>query len=143
MRAEDLLGTWRLVRFTAVGADGMRKLPYGQEAQGLLVYAADGWMSAVLSRADRGPFASESMERAGAATADEKVRAFDGYTSYAGRYAIDGEEVRHTVAQALVPTMVGQTLRRRARLEDGTLSLSYEVQGRKQSYHYELVWRRP
>lgn len=143
MEPKDVAGTWRLNEFVAESNDGRRVHPYGPDASGLLVYATDGWMSAVLSRRDRGSFGSNTMERAGAATDDDKLRAFDGYTSYAGRYAIEGDVVRHTVEDALVPTMVGQTLERRARLEDGVLILSYEVEGRKRTYRYELRWSRP
>ena len=100
-------------------------------------------MSAVLCRKDRGPFASPSLELAATASDDARLRAFDGYTSYAGRYAIEGDEVAHTVECSLVPTLVGTTLRRRARLEGGVLTLRYDVAGRKRAYAYELRWSRP
>ena len=142
MLAEDIVGAWRLDQFFAEGPGGRRRFPYGEDAKGLLLYSADGWVSAVLHRGERGGFSSQSLERAGQATEVDKARAFDGYTSYAGRYTIDGDVVRHEVAHALVPTLVGQTLERRARLHDGALSLSYEVAGRNRTYVYVLHWSR-
>ena len=142
MLVEDIVGAWRLDRFFSESPDRRRRYPYGEDAKGLLLYSADGWVSAVLHRGDRAGFASESMERAGHASEADKVRAFDGYTSYAGRYSVDGDVVRHEVAHALVPTLVGQTLERQVRLHDGALSLSYEVGGRTQTYVYVLHWSR-
>lgn len=143
MEVSDIVGAWRLVSFFAEGPDGRRVFPYGEDAQGFLVYAADGWMSAVLSRVDRGDFGQVGFAQAARASEADKARAFDGYTSYAGRYRIDGDTVEHTVACSLVPTMVGKTLRRRGRFEDETLVLDYDVQGRKHVYRYELRWSRP
>lgn len=141
MDPKSIEGAWSLDAFVIRRADGTTKHPYGEAAQGSLLYA-EGRVSAVLSRVPRGDFAVGSLERAHAASDVQKARAFDGYTSYAGRYAIDGDVVRHHVELSLVPTLVGQTLERRAAFDGAQLVLTYEVEGRGGKHHYELRWSR-
>ena len=43
----DLLGTWRLLEWTA-SAEGTVSYPFTKEASGRLIYAADGMMAAFL-----------------------------------------------------------------------------------------------
>eukprot|EP00977_Amphora_coffeiformis_P001448 scaffold294_cov221-Amphora_coffeaeformis.AAC.4 len=47
------LGVWDLVSFHAQAADGTRTYPHGPHSWGQLMYTADGYMSAHLSRQDK------------------------------------------------------------------------------------------
>jgi hypothetical protein len=47
------------------------------------------------------------------------------------------------VEWSLLPSLVGETLRRDVRLEVDELVLGYDVEGRKHRYRYELRWTRP
>lgn len=133
----DLVGAWRLVDFHIHFDDGRPSVePFGPGAQGLLVYSADGWMSAILSRADRPGLDVPRLEAAHRATDTSKARAFDGYLSYGGRWRIEGDTVVHTVQWALVPDIVGREQRRRFRFADG-LVLAYRGGART----YQLRWR--
>lgn len=134
-------GAWTLDAFVVHRADGRTVHPYGEAAQGSLLYV-DGRVSAVLSKAPRGDFTAATLERVHRAPAEDKARAFDGYTSYAGTYAIDGDLVRHHVEMSLVPTLVGTTLERRAAFDGPQLVLRYEVEGRAGTHRYELRWSR-
>ncbi len=149
---EALAGTWRLVDFRVLFEDGRPdRLPYGEEAEGTVIYGLDGWMSAVLGRGDRAPLGSGRLESYQRAEDTDKIAAFDSYLSYVGRWTLERDEVgeavvAHEVVQALVPELVGQTLRRRVQLraEGRQLVLSYGVQpSRGSARSYTLTWERP
>ena len=152
--AESLVGSWQLVDFL-ISSSGDRPPvhPMGEEARGLVLYGADGWMSAVLSRGGRATVGTSSLEAYQEVPAAAKVAAFDSYLSYAGRWSVETDshgvsEVVHRVTEALVPELVGQSLRRRVGLQgqgpQARLSLSYTVQPPGRSARlYTLRWRRP
>ena len=142
-----LLGTWHLVRWDIRYDDGRPPtLPFGDGATGLIVYAADGSMSACIARAGRGRLSSDSVR---SAPESERLAAFESYFQYAGPYAIriaDGrQQVVHSVTQSLNPNFVGtQQVRDMAFGADGqlTLSASDTVPGTSVARHHRLVWSR-
>ena len=139
-----LVGSWELLRCEISFSDGRPSvLPYGAEARGQLVYAADGRVSAVLSRADRAPLGVAGLESAAGAPPAAKAAAFDTYLSYAGRWQLDGESVVHTVELALVPEAVGRDQVRRVSFDGDHLVLTYERTARSGvERRYRLTWRR-
>jgi len=143
IRPADLIGAWRLQGFVIRFSDDRPPLyPFGEEARGVIVYSADGTMSAVLSRADRPPLA-QRLETAGKAPLAARAAAFDSYLSYAGRWTLDGETVTHHVDLALVPDAVGARQQRRAVLDGDRLTLSYAITARSGIVRrYTLDWRR-
>ncbi|MCB9540330.1 MAG: lipocalin-like domain-containing protein [Myxococcales bacterium] len=142
MTADELVGAWRLERFVVERAGRPPVEPFGPDAQGLVVYAADGWMSAVLSAGARAPLGAAGLETAAGADPAAKAAAFDSYLSYAGRWRLEGDEVAHTVELALVPEVVGQTLRRRVRRTPTGIELSYAAPTRGGAATWRLSWRR-
>ncbi len=73
LSAQDLVGTWGLVRFVLSFSDGRPDVyPFGADAKGLIVYSAEGWMSAILSRADRSGFSATRLESASTAPSKKK-----------------------------------------------------------------------
>lgn len=145
MRPEDLVGAWILASFETTFSDGRPPVaPFGPDATGLLLYTADGHMSATLSRADRAPLAGTTLETTRRADDAAKAAAFDSTLTYAGRWHLSGDDVVHEVCHALSPGIVGQRNRRRATLRDGRLALSY-TRGAPSGVTrtFTLVWRRP
>ncbi|MCH9815153.1 MAG: lipocalin-like domain-containing protein [Actinomycetia bacterium] len=152
LTANDLVGAWSLQRFWVTKPDGARFFPYGQDAMGTLLYTATGWMSADLCRADRGSDDIASLEYAASADPDQRLRAYDGYTSYSGRYELQPRipdasgstavDVLHHIELALAPAMIGQTLRRTATLAADELALRYSVRSRSGLDTYRLTWTR-
>jgi hypothetical protein len=45
LKAEDLVGTWRLRSFKNVGSDGSEVYPLGERPVGYIFYNHDGYMS--------------------------------------------------------------------------------------------------
>ena len=146
METEDglarwLVGSWLLERWSIAYPDGRPDaLPFGADALGLLVYAADGWMSATMCRAGRESLAPALAGRAAAA---ERVQAFDGYLAYAGRWSVQGDVVRHDVSMSMNPVLLGTPQLRRAQLDGARLLLTADendAQGR--SRRHAIAWRR-
>lgn len=121
---ESLVGTWRLVDWTASVDDTVTR-PFGGRAEGILTYTEDGRMWATLQRKDRTPLGSGSLA---AATAEQRAAAAAGYLSYAGSYTVDGDRVIHHVEVSLFPDWVGDEQIRLIGWEDGDLVLSTEPQ---------------
>jgi hypothetical protein len=143
LHADQIIGAWELEEWRIGYGDGRAPThPFGTKASGLLLYTADGFMSAGISRPVRPSLGGGSARHVDAAT---KCAAFDGYFHYQGRYAIEGSRVVHTVMQALNPDFVGTRQVREARLTGGVLELSAEdvLPGTSITRHHQLRWRRP
>jgi hypothetical protein len=122
LTADAIVGSWLLVRWSIEYPDGRPPaLPFGEDATGLIVYAADGWMTATMSRRRRAGLSAPTAARASAAS---KARAFDEYLTYGGRWSLDGDAVVHDVMLSMNPTLIGVPQRRSAYLRNGLLDLS-------------------
>ena len=91
---DQLVGTWRLVSWETRYQDGSVIHPMGDAADGFLVYAADGYMAATLSRSNRPAFTTGEMMTA---DVQEKARGWDSYFSYVGRYEIGDGQITHHI----------------------------------------------
>lgn len=148
LTTNPLLGTWHLARWDITYDDGRpATLPYGEDATGLILYTADGHMSACIGRAGRPPLSSASVR---SAPESEQRAAFESWFQYAGPYRLkqrdDGAlQVVHTVTHALNPNFVGTQQVRDVHIDaDGslTLSASDQVPGTTVGRHHRLRWRR-
>ncbi|MFF8909714.1 lipocalin-like domain-containing protein [Streptomyces olivaceoviridis] len=137
-----LLGTWRLVSYTAGSADGEIVHPLGPAPYGLIVYTPEGYMSAQLGRGDRSPLRSARLEDA---EADELARAAAGYVSYGGLFeVVDPTTVEHYVTTSLFPNWIGRSQVRTVRFVGSLLRLAVATPTRLWDAERtaELTWRR-
>lgn len=136
-----LVGAWQLESWTIGYSDSERyTYPYGEDPQGLLVYSADGWMSASIAVRERGEFPSDVPYRK---LPDEmKARAFVSYFHYAGRFRVQDGDVIHYVAQSLNPNFPGTEQLRHAELDGQTLVLSGKDESDGVTRFHTLVWHR-
>ena len=147
MTAEDLrstiIGAWSLVTYESTAVDGTGlSYPLGSDARGIIMYTADGYMSAQIMRSDRRLFAGTDAH---AASEAELAWAAEGYLSYAGPYTVlDGGLIAHHVDVSLLPNWVGGTQYRAARLADSHLQLapSEPIQLDGELRNARLLWRR-
>lgn len=116
-----LVGAWQLVRWSITYEDGAVTEPLGPAAEGLLVYTADGWMSAAIMAAGR-PRLSRGNPRA--APIAERASAFDTYFSYCCRWRVVGRSVEHRVTLSHNPALVGTVQVRRIQMVGRRLTLS-------------------
>lgn len=136
----DVVGRWRILRWEQRYDDGRVTHPLGTALDGYIQYDDDGAMCCIIRRSDRPPFVTGGQWNA---ADSEKARAYDGYLSYAGRYSILGDEIRHQVEHSLFPNWVGGTQVRRARFEAGELLLSARLEdGTSEARTANLAWAR-
>ncbi|GGG93881.1 lipocalin-like domain-containing protein [Staphylococcus pragensis] len=133
---DQLIGTWKLVRYQDEDKDGNIFYPLGEDAKGFIMYNPDGYMSAQLMQQGRKPYASGDLHTG---TKDEMAEAAHGYVAYAGRFELDEENstVYHTMEVSMNPTWLGDTQPREFELEGDTLSI---VNGNVPNQ--KLVWQR-
>lgn len=140
---EYLIGAWMLESYQSSDLDGTNmRYPLGPDARGVIMYTADGYMSAQIMRADRAPFARGDLQ---AADTDELAAAAKGYLAYSGPYSVlDNGVIAHHVDVSLLPNWIGGTQYRAARTGDDRLELSpaepVVIKGKPR--HGVLLWRR-
>ncbi|MGY8955910.1 MAG: lipocalin-like domain-containing protein [Alphaproteobacteria bacterium] len=100
---DDLIGAWELEETYAEAEDGTRSHHMGRDAKGIIMYTADGRMSAIVHLADRFLPADRPSD-------EDRAEAFASYFNYSGRWTLDGDTVSHQLTHALDPNMVGMTL---------------------------------
>ncbi len=107
----NLVGSWKLISCHLKDSNGQTAYPFGKEAQGRLIYEADGRMAVQVMNPNRPRFTSADP----LATSEAEVRAaFGGYTAYYGAYSVNPEEqtIVHHIEAALLPNWVGTEQRR-------------------------------
>ncbi len=137
----DLVGSWQLQSWT-IGYSNRDELtyPFGEDPQGLLIYTADGWMSAAISRRNRPRLPDQQSPRK--ISAELQAQAYSSYFHYAGRYAVNGGDVIHYVTQSLNPDFPGTEQLRHAELDGHTLALTGKDQQGEHTRFHALVWHR-
>ena len=119
-----LIGAWRLTSFIRKTDDEVI-YPFGENAQGSLIYTETGRFSGQVMRPDRPQFVSEDLMKG---TAEEIEANYKGFISYYGRYEFDGENgiVVHHVEGSLFPNWEGQPQKRFFDLSGSQLKLTTE-----------------
>lgn len=132
IEAKDLVGAWTMLRWTALKNGQADGYPMGKDAQGQIIYAAQGRMAALLMRAD-----FKDKPQGSLADADSSI-------AYGGTYRIEGDQVVHDVAFASLPHWIGTPLVRTMAWQDDDLLLKTAPQVSKSGnrYEHELLWRR-
>ena len=134
-------GTYRLVRCTVIYSDGITEHPYGEDAEGLLIYAPTGHFSGHLMRRGVGRFRTGARK----AAAEETRAAFLGYLGYFGTYAVDGAAgtVTHTVLGSWHPNWVGTDQVRHYRRNGAQLVIETPaIRSGGRARFTRLTWRR-
>ena len=132
------LGSWNLVSFEHVLPSGEAALPFGNSPVGLLVYQAEGRMSAQVSTGSPTRLSSDdSLE----ATVEEAAGAWRAYFGYWGCFQVCPEEgvVVHRVQGSSFPNWIGTEQPRHFRF-DGANRLILAT--KSASGRYTLTWQR-
>ena len=118
----NLIGAWTLQSYQARSIDGSTvTYPLGTHPQGIIMYTADGYMSAKLMRSDRPLLSGDDMQPD---ELDELAAAASGYLSYSGPVSVVGDGlVAHRIAISLLPNWIGGTQYRAARVHGSVLEL--------------------
>jgi hypothetical protein len=141
MTPAQFIGSWELESWRMSGADGIWVYPLGADAEGMLIYAPDGYMFAALTAAGRAAFQGDDPLNG---SAYECLMAARSYHSYGGRYRLEEDRIIHAVETALYPNLVGTEQVRYWRFDgDDHLVLTTPPVARAGICGVaELVWRR-
>lgn len=140
---DTLVGAWELVSYVERDSpDGPVRYPHGADAQGLIMYTPDGYMSAQIQSSGRPDY---DRPVACGGTTEQAAAAALGYLAYSGRYSVDEStgDIRHEAKLSLVPNYLGQFHLRHSDLDGDKLTLSSELtlpDGR--TVYSSLVWKR-
>lgn len=136
----DLTGTWKLVAWRRVADDGTVTHPFGQNAHGLLIYAADGRMAVQMTAPNRRTLPTDDP-----LGGDPQLRA-DAYSTclaYFGSYEVEDDAVVHRIDMSLFPNWSGEEQRRPFTYENGELILrTPPTVGPNATVVNEIVWIR-
>jgi hypothetical protein len=127
MLRDGLLGGWELSSFTSrnVDTDEVSR-PLGEHPHGLILYTADGYMSAQLAPETSSP--------------DDDGQ----YIAYGGRFHVneDTATVHHDVTISILPELLQQPQYRDAHLDGDQLALSATATNDGVISRNTLTWRR-
>lgn len=143
MKAEDLFGSWTLVRIES--ADGLPddagtriKLPFGDDPQGIIHYLPDRRMAVLIQARDR-PLLPGG--RTGGSDAQWR-QSSRGFTAYGGTYEVQPGRVIHHVEFNSFPNDIGVPYVRVARIEGDLLMLETLPDDISSGGHMQLVWQK-
>ncbi|OOL33296.1 hypothetical protein GQ85_02005 [Rhodococcus rhodochrous] len=140
--AQRIVGAWELVEYSTTSDTGKVDYPLGPEARGLIIYSADGFMSAQIMRSGRTLYRSRNVH---SGEMGERSEAAGGYLAYSGPYRVDEDNsaVWHEVAVSLYPNWIGDDQKRYVRFEGDVMTLSSDpLVFRTTTLSPALVWRR-
>jgi hypothetical protein len=120
VKSHPLVGTWKLKSFEMKAPDGSALYPFGKDALGYLVFSPEGYLTAMISAANRKNFASQDPMRA---SSEEKVSAEESFLSYCGPCEVEKDKWRTKVEVSLVPNWVGGYEERHYETDGKTLSV--------------------
>jgi hypothetical protein len=105
MKMEDFIGAWRLAGFKLVDDQGVESEPWLEGSDGMLVYSADGYMSAIIATVDEAGGSPKHM-------------------AYCGPFQVEDDKVIHHVVMSSEPTLVGRPQTRFTEFDGTILTLS-------------------
>lgn len=93
---EQLLGTWTLVSWDQMNADGTTVQQFGEQPKGIAVFDTSGRYIITVMRADRPNYAIDNFGQIAQATAEESKATAQGTITYFGTYTV--AEADRTIA---------------------------------------------
>jgi Lipocalin-like domain len=136
---EAIFGLWELTAWEMrLGETPVR--PLGERPQGMLYYAADGWMAVQITAADRPTIASTDPL---GGTEKERAAAYASSLAYCGTYELRDDHVVHHVRLSTFPNWAGAEQVRSVRLDVDQLVLrTPPIQTPAGTVAVELRWAR-
>ncbi|EMC97991.1 hypothetical protein BAUCODRAFT_410289 [Baudoinia panamericana UAMH 10762] len=148
---DQLLGAWELAEYCAFPVDNpdAKIYPMGKDAQGIIMYTHNGYMSAQLHIPGQPPFKSDDLN---GGTTEELAEAGKNYFAYTGPFYLDESSkeplLLHQMANSSFPNWQGNVQRRVMKITEEAgvkyLTLGPEaphvVMGEQRMTR--LVWRR-
>ncbi len=127
MACEELIGTWRLVSYRTVRADGTIRYPFGNRARGYLIYTPEGRMVVTI------------MPRRRLVRLARYAVSATRYISYSGRYTVSGNTVIHHVEVSQMLGLLDTDQVRVFEIKDDSLLLTAQTPALRQDFEWERV----
>ncbi|TWI20328.1 lipocalin-like domain-containing protein [Sphingobacterium siyangense] len=140
---DKLLGAWSLVSYEAKDESGNISYPMKNNCQGIIMYTADGYMSAQMMIPGRPAFKINDLSYA---TNEEFAAAASSYLAYSGPFYVDEDTqtLRHEMTISLFPNWLNQVQIRLVEIHGDKLHLGTEgpilINGKMQNTF--LIWER-
>ena len=136
----EITGTWKLKSFESRSKDGDVFYPFGENPKGFLMYSKSGYMSGMISRADR---SNLSVKNEISMDESEKASISEGFIGYSGKYEILDNKIIHHVEMSFIPNWIGKPLDRFYSFENDDLVLKTppEVFNNKKFVHC-IIWEK-
>lgn len=125
---DRLIGAWELLSYVVHSeqSPATSLYPLGEHAKGIIMYTPDGYMSAQLQNPGQDNFSSAQSPIDG--TERELAESGRRYIAYSGPYYLEGEDVvLHHFSVSSFPNWLGQTQRRKVRLDGDELVITLEA----------------
>jgi len=134
---ENIVGTWRLITWRRLEADGSYCYPFEENPRGILIYTEDGNMAVQMVKSNRPRF--ETNDALGGSE-QQRAAAYSSCLAYFGGYEVQGQSVIHHVEASLFPNW-SETVQNRPFLLDGD-RLTLQVKAGNGQVTNEIIWRR-
>jgi hypothetical protein len=102
-----IVGTYVVHLVEKYNDDGAVEFPFGERAAGMLLYAPDGAMAAVVGRSDQPPLEMDLLAGTVEAADRDLAAAFRSAYGFAGTFVVEGDIVHHHILVSTVPNWVG------------------------------------
>jgi len=99
----SVAGSWKLLAWRRLEGESI-SYPFGEDATGLLIYAADGSMAVQMTAANR-PTIPTTDPLGG--DAEERAAAYSTCLAYFGTWEVDDDKIIHHVQASLFPNWSG------------------------------------
>ena len=142
---DQLIGAWKLYSYVEIPVDGSESFyPMGEQPMGIIMYTADGYMSAQLMKPEgRENFAINDFYKG---SLEEYKAAGSTYVAYTGPLKVNEEQrtLTHSMFISLFPNWMGQTQPRVVSLEGDVLTLGTEtpISSQGKIVNSKLIWHR-
>ena len=117
----NIAGLWRLKSWTTQDKDGNLDYPFGQNAEGNIIYTPGGRVSVHIA-ADNRPRMPLDIHGA-IGSGPDQISAYATYVAYSGSYHFEGDIIVHKLTTSLYPNWLGIELRRTFDLSGSRLLL--------------------
>jgi Lipocalin-like domain len=118
-----IVGTYLVHLIEKFNDDGTVAFPFGQRPSGMLLYAPDGAMAAVVGRSDQAALEMDLLAGSVKASDRDLATAFRSAYGFAGTFVVEGDIVRHRILVSTVPNWVGTDQVRPYAVEGDMLTL--------------------
>ena len=134
-----IVGVWRLTSWRRLADGEAPVFPFGEDAAGLLIYAADGRMAVQMAAAHRPRLGIDDPL---GGPVEARAAAYSTCLAYFGTYLIEKAAVVHRVEASLFPDWSGEEQARSFTLDEPRLVLRTPPPTRGPAVINEMSWIR-